>query len=183
MQRIVSTRLTYTTDDSLRVAKHIRNQSFVYRNDVWLTSGFVFVAFIVVIVLMANDISAIRILGATIFSAVPAILVGGAVFVLRGLVQPWLMSRTIAKFFESSPTASEEKKVMFSDDGILTESDLMSNKVKWPAIGKIEETASDILMYNGKTLTGFLPKRVLTTEQLDGIRELAIKHLGENAKF
>ncbi|MEO7674787.1 MAG: YcxB family protein [Pyrinomonadaceae bacterium] len=183
MERIVSVKLTYTPDDSFRVAKYIRNQSFIYRNDVWLTSGFVFIAFIVLIALMTDDISELRILGATVFSAVPAILVGVAVFVLHRLVQPWFMRRAIANLFRSVPTASEEKKVTFSDEGISTESDLMSNHVKWPTIGRITESASDILMFNGKMLSGFLPKTSLTAEELDIIRELSRRNLGENAKF
>ena len=170
MEQSISVKVTYTPEDSLRIAKLLRNQSFIYRNDVWLTSGIVFVAFIVAIVLMADNISAINILGALTFGAVPAIVVGIAVFVLHKVLNPWLMQRTIKKEFESSTTANTEVLITFSGEGFSSESELTSSFTKWPAIAKVVESNSDILFYSGNTLTWFLPKSAF--ESLDDLTSL-----------
>ena len=164
MERLVSVKLTYTPDDSLRVARYIRNQSFVYRNDIFLTSGLVFVSFIILIVVMADDISALRVVGAAVFSAIPAIMTGIAVFVLHRLLTPWLMRRTIVQYFEASPTANEETLLKFSDEGICIKSDLVSSNIRWPAIVRVLESSTDILIYNGRKLGWFIPKSALASD-------------------
>lgn len=182
MEQSVSVKFTYTPNDSLRVAKFIRNQSFIYRNDVLLTSGIVFVAFIVLIVVMADDVSALRILGATLFSALPALAVGITVFVMHRVLNPWLMRRTITKAFDSAPTAGIETHFTFSSNGVKAESDLISSFTKWPSIVKVHETDTDLLFYHGNNVSWFLPKPALgSVDDLDSIRLLLRKSLGENA--
>lgn len=172
MERSISVKVTYTPQDSLRVAQFIRDQSFVYRNDVWLTSGFVFIACIVAIVLMANDTSTINIIGVLAFSAIAAIAVGIGVFVLHKVLNPWWMRRTIKKNFQSSTTASEEVQITFSDKGVNSQTELTSSFTKWPAIVKIVESKSDILFYGGNTITWFLPKS--TFESPDDLASLKV---------
>lgn len=178
MVRSVSVKLKYTPDDSLRVAKYIRNQSFVYRNDILLTSGFVFVAFIILIVLMADDFSTFRIVGALVFSLIPAAAVAAAVFILHRALNPWLMRRTIVKYFESSPIAKEEIVVTFSDEGVATESDLTSSRNSWQSFIKVEESAEDILFYCGHKLSWFLPKSAFGSDNdLTSLRSLLRRSL------
>ena len=184
MEQPISVRFSYTPDDSLRVAKFIKNQSFIYRNDVWLTSGIVFVGFIVLIVLMADDVSAIRIIGATVFSALPATAVGIAVFVLHRVLNPWLMRRTITKAFDSAPTAGIETQMTFSGDGIKAESELASSHIKWPSFVKVFETNSDILFYSGNSVSFFLPKSAFESiDDLDTLKLLLRHSLNENANL
>ena len=182
MELPVSVKFSYTPDDSLRVAKFIRNQSFLYRNDVVLTSGIVFVAFIILIVLMADDVSALRILGATVFSSIPAIAVGIMVFVMHRVLNPWLMRRTIAKAFNSAPTAGIETQFTFLDDGFKAESELASSFTKWPSIIKVHETDTDLLFYYGHNVLWFLPKSAFNSiNDLDSVRILLRRSLKENA--
>jgi hypothetical protein len=182
MAHMIAVKVTYTPDDSLRVAKFLRNQEFIYRNDVFLTAGFVFVAFIALIVIMADDFSSIRILGAAIFSAIPAAAVGAAVFILHKVVNPCLMRRTIAKYFDSSPSAGEECTLSLSEEGINAESALSSSFTKWPALAKVVESDSDILFYCGYKMSWFIPKSVFVAQnELDPVKELLRQSLGEKA--
>lgn len=184
MDQSIRVKVTYTPEDSLRVAKFIRNQSFLYRNDVWLTSGFVFVAFIVAIVMMADDITAINILGAFAFSAIPAIAVGIAVLALHKAVNPWLMRRTIMKGFDSSPTANKETHLTFSGEGVGAESELTSSFTKWPVISKVIESDSDFLFYSGNNLYWFVPKSAFSSaDDLDLLKGLLRQSLNENANL
>jgi hypothetical protein len=155
---------TATQEDSFRVAKFLRNDEFLYRHDVLLTSGIVFVAFVVIILLMADDVGAIRIIGASIFSIIPAILAGAGVFILHRLINPWLTRRTIAKYFEKTPLAGKEAFYVFSADGISVESDLSSTHFKWPSLFMAVETDSDILFYFGPKLSWFIPKSAFANQ-------------------
>ena len=182
MAHTISVNVTCTPGDSLRVAKFLKNQEFLYRNDVLLTSGFVFVVFIVVIVLMADDFSALRIIGAMVFSVVPASVVGIAVFILHKVVNPWLMRRAIAKHFDLSPSACDESLVIFSDDGISVESSLSSSFAKWTALAKVVETDSDVLFYYGPKVSWFVPKSHFATyDDLVSVRQLIQRSLNEKA--
>lgn len=184
MDESVSVKLLFTPDDSLRIAQFIRNQSFLYRYDAFLTAGVVFFAFIIAIVLMADDAGTLRILGATVFSAIPAIVVGLAVFGLHKLVNPWLMRRSIAKHFKASPTAKEQTTMTFSDNGIHFESTFESGTSKWTVITKVKETNTDFLFYSGKSLLYFLPKRSLeSAERLQKLRVVIDKTVGEKAQL
>ena len=181
MEQPISVKFTYTPENSLRVAKFIRNQSFIYRNDVWLTSGLVFVSFIVAIILMADSIRAINVLGALAFSAIPAAAVGIAVFLLRKALNPWLMKRTIKKHFEASPSSNKEFLITFSDEGISSESELASNFTKWQAVVKVVESQSDILFYYGNKPTWFLPKSAIESpDDLVLLNALLQKSVNEN---
>lgn len=176
MSQSVKIQLTYTPDDSTRVAKLLRNESFIYRNDAWLTAVFVFVAFIVIILFISDDVSSVGLLGAIVFSAIPAVMAGIAVLVLHKALNPWLMRRTINKYFESSPTAGEETSITFSAAGIETKTDLTSSFTKWPAITKVTEYESDILFYSGRSLLISVPNNsAMTLEQTRLLKAMLVK--------
>ncbi len=182
MTESVSAKLLFAPDDSLRVAQFIRNQSFIYKNDAILTSGLVFFSFIIAVVLMADDVGLLRIFGAMVFSAIPAIVAGIAVLGVHRFFNPWLMKRTITKYFASSPIANEETLMTFSDEGIFFESASVTSKSKWTAITKIKETKTDILFYSGLALTFFLPKRSIeSVEILQKLRRLIREAVEERA--
>ncbi len=184
MDKLVKLKFTYTPEDTLRVARFLSNRSFIYRNDAWLTGGIVFIVFIFVILLMANDISEVRIVATVIFSAIPATVVAIAVFALHKFLQPWTMRRTIAKNFASSPTASEEASIVISELGIETKTPLSSSFIKWPAITQVSESDSDVLFYNGSSLNFFLPKEhFCSAEELQIFNTLLFEMLGEKASL
>ncbi len=181
MERQISSRLTFTPDDSIRVAKFLRNQSFIFRHDVLLTSGIVFVSFIVAIVLMADDTRAINIVGAAVFSSVPAISVGLVVLSLRQVFYPWFMRRTIIKYFESSPIINKETQFTFSVEGISVQNELAQSFSKWPAIVSVVESKSDILFYFGHTIGWFIPKSAFeSVDDLVSLRDLLRRSLTTN---
>ncbi len=100
MDQQITISVKYTIDDPIRVARFIQNRSFFYRHDALLTATFVFLAFIVLIVLMANDLNTFNVIGAMVFSVVPAIIVGLVVYLMHGPIGAWRAKRRVTKYFE-----------------------------------------------------------------------------------
>jgi hypothetical protein len=76
MDEPISFKTKPTVDDALEIAKFLRKQGWFYRYDVVLTSSIVFLGFWLAILAMSDDVTALNAVGATVFSAVPAILTG-----------------------------------------------------------------------------------------------------------
>ena len=134
MEQPVSLKLKYTVDDPIRVARFVQRQSFIFRHDAILVAGIVFLAFALIIILMADNLAEINILGLVAFSAVPAIILGLSVYLLHRFFNPWLAKRRVTKYFESSPIMNDEKQIEFSNEGIRLTGNLSSSFVKWEAI-------------------------------------------------
>src|SRR5436190_23750135 len=108
MEQPICLRVKYTIEDPIRVARFIQNRSFIYRHDALLTGMFVFLAFIVLIVLMANDLTTFNVIGAIVFSIIPAITVGIVVYFMHGPFGSWMAKRRVAKYFKASPLMNDE---------------------------------------------------------------------------
>lgn len=173
MSRSVSVTVTYTPDDALRVTTWIKNQSYFYRNAAWIVSVTVFCVFIAMILFLTNDLGQLNLLGAIVFSSIPAALIGVVVFLLHMSLNPRLMRRAIAKYYRSSPISNEETETVFSDERIRIKSSLGSSEIEWPAIVKCVETDSDILFYLGTLPSWFIPKQALASVgELAMLREI-----------
>ncbi len=156
------------------MAKFVQNQSFIYRHDVLLTTGIVFVAFALLIVLMANDLPQINILGVLLFSVIPAIIVGGVVFLMHGPIGSWLVKRRMTRFFKASPIMNEERLIEFSSEGIKSEGDLSSSFLKWGGVTRVIESDTDLMFYTGKEKFGwYVPKSAFeSNDELDSVKSL-----------
>jgi hypothetical protein len=183
MEQVVSLRYKYSIEDPIRVAQFINNQGFIYRHDVVITSGMVFLAFVTLIVLMANSFSEINLLGTFIFSSIPAVLVGVLVHLVHGPIGYFFARRRVLKFFKSSSLAREESLIEFSGEGIKTTNDLASSFVDWKAIAKVNESEHDLIMNTGNEKYGwYIPKRAFVSESdLSTVKNMIREALGSRA--
>lgn len=184
MTQLISTSLKYTVDDAVRIGLYIRDQKFINRHDAILTACIIFSATALTIILMANDISEIRALPLVVISLIPALIVGVLVYLLHGFISPWLGKRVAAKYFKSSPILNEVVKIDFSEEGITSVSELKSDFVKWGAFIKVTESNTDFLLYTGRYLSGFVPKRSFDSdEKIAALRTLIKDTLREKANL
>jgi len=185
MDQPISLKIKYTIDDPIRVARFVKNQSFIYRHDAILTTVLVFLFFAFLVFSISNSLSEINILGLVVFSVIPAIIVGTTVYLLHGPVGLWLAKRRVTKFFESSPLINDEKTIEFSQDGIKNTGNLSSSFIKWEAITKAIESDTDLMFYTGNEKFGwYIPKNAFKCDKdLSSIRILLRQTLNENAQL
>ncbi len=163
MDQQITISVKYTIDDPIRVARFIQNRSFFYRHDALLTATFVFLAFIVLIVLMANDLNTFNVIGAMVFSVVPAIIVGLVVYLMHGPIGAWRAKRRVTKYFEASPLMNDERLIEFSSTGISSTGELSSSLLKWEAITKVLGSSTDLIFYIANEKFGWYMKSAFTS--------------------
>lgn len=174
--------VTYQPDDVLRVARFVQRQSFFYRNDALIAGLFMFFGIVLLILVLSDDLRTLNIFGAFLFALLPALATGFLVLLFNKRISSWIAKRRVNKFFLSSPTLNESRRVEISSEGIRTESNLDSSLLKWPAVVKVLETPNDFLVYLGKEkFPGFFPKGTIETCDLGRIREYFLEFLGDRA--
>ena len=185
MDQPIYLRVKYTIDDPIRVARFIQNRSFIYRHDALLTGMFVFLAFIVLIVLMANDLTTFNVIGAVVFSIVPAIIIGIVVYLMHGRFGRWMAKRRVANYFKASPLMNDEKLIEFSLAGISSTGELSSSLLKWGAITKVLGSSTDLIFYTANEKFGWpVPKSAFASVNDLHLLETFLKQqLGEKAEL
>ena len=84
--------------------------------------------------------------------------------------RPWRAARR-------SPVIGLAHSVTIDADGIAVETDLASNRLKWPIFSRFVETREGYLLYMGKRFTGF-PKRAFETPEDEArFREMLKVHV------
>lgn len=183
MEKPVSVKVKYIVDDTIRVVRFHQNQSFIFRYDAAITGSFIFLAFAIAIVVMANDFDEINVLSLIIFSAIPAVAVTISVYLLHKLLYPWFAKRRVTKYFKSSPIMNDEILVEFLDEGIKSTGKLSSSLVTWGAIVKAVESNTDLIFYTGPAWPGLhIAKKAFDSdEDLDSVKVLLHQTLNEKA--
>lgn len=154
----------YTVEDAVRAARFIQNRSFLYRHDALVTAGLVFIAFLLLIVLMANELTVWVFVAGSIWSVIPAVLVGLTVWLMHGPIGAVLARRRVKKYFSKSPLIREPVRIEFSDEQIATSTSLSSTVLKWDAIISILISPTDFIFYTGNEKFGWaVPKRAFST--------------------
>ena len=83
---------------------------------------------------------------------------------------------------KSSPALQQPQRITFDEDGIEGETILSSGQVKWEAIIEATESEQDFYFFTSKKFAYFVPKLAFENkDDLEALRELAIKRLGEKA--
>lgn len=183
MEKVVSVKIKYSVDDTIRVVRFHQNQSFIFHYDVAITGSIVFLAFVIGIVVMANDFNEINVLSSIIFSAIPATAVAISVYLLHKFLFPWLAKRRVTKYFKSSPIMHDEILVEFFDEGIKSTGKLSSSLVAWGAIVKAVESKTDLIFYTGPGWPGLhvAKKAFDSDEDLDSVKVLLQQTLNGKA--
>jgi hypothetical protein len=185
MDQPISLKIKYTIDDPIRVARFVKNQSFIYRHDAILTTVLVFLFFAFLVFALSNSLSEINVLGLIVFSIIPAIVVGVTVYLMHGPVGLWLAKRRVTKYFESSPMVNDEKTIEFSSDGIKSTGNLSSSFMKWEAITRAIESETDLMFYTGNEKFGwYIPKNAFDSDKdIISVKTLLRQNLSENARL
>ncbi|MEP6847238.1 MAG: YcxB family protein [Acidobacteriota bacterium] len=165
MNQPVSLSIKYTVEDIIRVALFTRNQNFVYRYDAILVGLVIFLASAAVVLFMASDLREIRIPSLIVVGAIPAILVGGSVYLLHGFFHPWRIRQRLEKYFDLYPIFADTLEIEISDEGIRSTGKLSSSFVSWPAFVKIVESKTDLIFYTTSAPNILLPKSAFATDQ------------------
>src|SRR5689334_17219060 len=103
----VTIRYRQTAEDFLEVAKFTANRSFiyryVYRYEASLTGALVGLVMCGAVLMLSDDLSRVNILALVIISLVPAILVGGSVYVYRRFIGIKRAQKKLQRLVDSSP--------------------------------------------------------------------------------
>jgi hypothetical protein len=185
MTRTICVDVKFTIEDPIQVAKFIQNQSFIHRYDAALTAGLMFVAFAVLIILIAGDVNGIYWFGTLAFSAVMAALAGGLVFLYRKILLPRWTKWRVKRFFQSSPISNQELRIEFSNEGIRSTGELSSSFVKWEAITRAAESDTHLMLHtNNEKFGWFVPKNAFASHHdLDIVKVLIRAVLSDRAKL
>jgi len=183
MDETISFRTKVTVDDALIVGKFLRNQSWLYRYDIVLTSSIVFFAFWLAIVVMSDEVSAINAIGATVFSAIPAVLVTILIALYHRLIIPVLTRRRVKKIFKSVPAADEEMLITLSKEGVEMKGELSSGILKWDGVTKVVESESHLLFYSSSAppFLYFRLSELDSDNSRDSLKRLVRNKLGDRA--
>jgi hypothetical protein len=100
-----------------------------------------------------------------------------AVFGILGIFQlsSWpLLTWWAKRSYRKHPHMQQAVAVAFSRELIEARTALAESKVKWELISRFKETENLLMFYAGSTLAFWIPKRVLTKEQISDIRQLTL---------
>lgn len=118
----------------------------------------------------------------TIVTFAPIFVIVGVFLFLKYFPNPFLRW-SVQKQFKSSPLLRESQQISFDEVGIRGQTNLSAGETRWLAIIEGTETKDDFFFFTSSKIAMFFPKDGLTVEQIDKIRELAMRNLGEKAKF
>jgi len=101
-------------------------------------------------------------------------------FYLARLIQRLSIGRQV----KAVPGSDDLYTFTFSEEGIAISGSLRSANLKWEAIVKVRESASDFLFYTTKRVAQFLPKRAFKqSEEMNELRVLLGQKLGNKAQL
>jgi YcxB-like protein len=64
-----------------------------------------------------------------------------------------------------------------ADEGVEIQSEVSSTRIRWEAFIKSREDRKVFLLYVQKNSAQFIPKRVLSAEQLSELRDIVSRHV------
>jgi hypothetical protein len=84
----------------------------------------------------------------------------------------WLLPRTMAR---KIILRTVDWKI--ADEGVEIQSEVSSSRLRWEAFTKFREDRKVFLLYTQKSSAQFIPKRILSAEQIVDLREIMNKHV------
>jgi hypothetical protein len=85
--------------------------------------------------------------------------------------------------YHESPILKEVYAIRFSDSGIRSTSDSLTNEIQWNAVVETSESDDDIFFFLGPQQPLFVPKRVFLPNQMKDLKELTREMLGSKDRF
>ncbi len=106
------------------------------------------------------------------------ILFPGLLLVYKFIVFPLWIRRD----FRGHPNFSRTQTLRINEDGLHKESEVGPSETKWLAYTRFRETQNLFVLYLGERSIEAVPKRALSSSQLDELRQLLRKKLPGNDK-
>lgn len=186
MRKEIKIEIQYTIEDYVRalsfIQKQIRQRSFYYKYESFISVIIVFSTFVIGIYLLANDKKTINYFSVFIIAFGSALLFGFLIYLVKK-IQPFFLKRSISKQFKSSIILNKSQIMSLNEEGVEGQNSLGSNKIKWEAFLEATETKDDFFFFTTNKFAQFIPKRFFTEEQIKQVREIVKEKLGDKAKF
>lgn len=184
MNEEISIRAKYSVDDYVKALTYMQRQLFINKYNFLIAFVGIFALTALLTLFLANDKSSIKFFPVIFSALLPATIVGGLIFFLNRVVNPFILKRSISKQYKSSPAMQEENNIVFSIEGIKTTTNLASSTLKWEAIVKALESETEFLFYTSNKFAHFIPKSIFASEiDVSSVRSLTRAKLGDKAKF
>jgi hypothetical protein len=182
MAEKIELEIKYMVDD------YVRSMDFMQRR------FFIFKYFPYLIVIVAVGFALFHLFSAPTFEYGLTILLTSAVTIpilLMLAVGLWsmflpnpLLKWNIARQMKSSPALQQNNTFSFDENGVRWAGHLGSGEIKWDAVVESVETKNDFFFFTSNRFAHFVPKRAFTNqEQINALRDLAKRNLGDKAKF
>lgn len=170
----------YSENDFIRGMKFARDRTKGSRLNTLLSivSPLVGYALIYFLVLRSDGPWGLDDLAALGLAALIAVPLG---FVLRNV--SLFSDFSFSRLYQSSPLFKEKYHIVFDDKGIQATSESFDSVVRWGAVSEATESVDDLFFFTGPHQPLFIPKQAFTTEQVNDLRNLAIRILGARATF
>ncbi|MCU1290955.1 MAG: YcxB-like protein [Acidobacteria bacterium] len=179
----IEAKISYTPDDFVRNIKYIQSRRFLYKYSIFAPVLVTVCMLLYVYVLdpvkfTANLMQPEK----SVVFIVPTLLMGFW-WLARKYSPNFLLKRQIESQFKSSPVLSEIQFISFDEKGFYAANQFGSGQTNWQAIIEATETEDDFFFFTTKQFAQFFPKRCFTEEQINQIRQLATRKLGEKANL
>jgi hypothetical protein len=183
MNEIVEARVTYTPEDFMRHAAFMQSRIGLAKKVVFFTLAIF--ASIFLFLYFANSAKFITAFAKPqnilIFVTAGLLVIG--IFILKKYTSKFFLRRSLEKQIKSTPALSVPQHFSFDDEGFYGTNEFASGQLNWQAMVEMVETEEDFYFFMSKNFARFVPKRFFSDEQLNQIRELAKRNLGDKAKF
>jgi hypothetical protein len=183
MSETVEGQVTYTADDFVRHTTYMQNRNFIVRNAVFFALTVFGCILLFFYLLNPAKFTITFTKPQNILVLVIPTLLLIAWWFLKKKSPRFLLRRGFEKQINSSPALRDSQFIIFDDEGLYATSRLGSGQTKWDAMVEVTETEEDFLFFTTNKFAQFVPKRFFTDEQLDQIKNIAKRNLGERAKF
>jgi len=180
MDEKIAVEIQYNIDDYVRGLEFIKNKSFFYKNNYLITGAIAFITFIIFNLLINKDMDSLS-LTDVLMVIIGLMLIIPIIYVIKDF-QPFA-EKSVVQQYKSSVLLQEAQTISFGEDGIESKSDSSAGKINWNAVIETAETDKDFFFFTSPKIGLFIPKRVFSVEQQDGIKNLAKIKLGDKGKF
>ena len=173
-----SLHVDYSDEDIFRLAKYLQNRSVVFRYSWLFIPASVAIIIFLVLRSMSYSTDETNYLSFALIIFVPAFILCIAILFSKGLIDPWFINRRIRKIRAIVPGFNQTVTFNFTPEYVESATSLSSSKFLWPSFTKATETEDSFLFLAGELIIFFIPKRPISREQTDRLREvLRNKHL------
>jgi len=183
MNEEIKSEVTYTIEDFERQFAYMKNRNIFLKYLIFLPILFFSAVLLFFYFLDPNKFLAAFSQPKNYMIFVAAFLIVGVWWFFGRNKMSYFQRRTLIKQLNTTPAFSVPQIVTFDDAGLSGENEFLSGVLKWHAIVEVTETKDDFYFFKSPKFAQFVPKRFFTDEQIDGIKQLAKKHLGEKVKF